>query len=1224
MNVNGNLINTIPVGAVTTANGANDTQATSATLTDLPGASLSKAFLPNSIPAGGSSALTITIKNTGNTPLTGMGLKDTLPSGLIIANPSGAITNCNDTSTPTLTAVPGTALIQLASGSMPGSTTCTVQVNVTTTSTITAGGYQNCIPVNALTDDQGAQNHLQACDTLAVTDFAALGDYVWNDANANGIQDGGETGIAGVTVTLYGSDGTTVIGTPTTTAADGSYHFTNLAPGTYYVGFTKPTGYVFSPQYATGSTTSNDSNASTTTNPTTLTNMSGPITITAGETDDTIDAGLYKPVMIGDFVWNDANANGIQDTGETGIQGVTLTLNGTSDAGTTITDTATTDLTGHYLFTEVPGTYNVSIDAANFNSGNALHGYTASPTGKGTTSTDSNPSPSGTTPTDLTPGGSSDLTVDFGYYQKVMIGDFVWNDANANGIQDTGETGIQGVTLTLNGTSDAGTTITDTATTDSTGHYLFTEVPGTYNVSIDAANFNSGNALHGYTASPTGKGTTSTDSNPSPSGTTPTDLTPGGSSDLTVDFGYYQKVMIGDFVWNDANANGIQDTGETGIQGVTLTLNGTSDAGTTITDTATTDSTGHYLFTEVPGTYNVSIDAANFNSGNALHGYTASPTGKGTTSTDSNPSPSGTTPTDLTPGGSSDLTVDFGYYNPATLAALGDFVWDDANVNGIQDSSEKGIPNVVVNLLGPTGTTVLATTKTDANGNYSFINLVPGTYRVQFVKPAGYSFSPQYAPNSTTSNDSNANTTSGITDAVTLTAGETDNTIDAGLWQPAPNLFDPPYGVKVLSATGLPELEWQMNWINNANVAAINVQIADPIPAGTTYVLNSLTCVANGASTTTSCIYDSVLNRIFWQGTIASDFGVTDPKNAINKIVITFSVTVLNGVNNVNNQGSSLTDTNGNGSFTDETTSSSVSASNIVSWSRNGSGGGGGGGINPGAQLPSTGFAPGVTTSIAPEPANMYDASSDLTIEIPALGVKTAIVGVPQSGSTWDITWLGNDVGYLDGTAYPTLSGNSVLTGHVYGADGLPGPFVNLSTLKWGDQIIIHFAGQRYIYEVRENNIISPSNTSVFKHEDQPWLNAGYLQGLQRQHQYVQIPCGGGCRIDQNRIGYQFQPYRKVITQKMRQLEKVPHLSFPPPDGCLTSMGGSLSSFCGSLDVFCGSLASLNGSLALAQGYNWQLEPSRSQYVPKHQTFTFTGSTRHRAGDSRCCLTVRP
>ncbi len=527
------------------------------------------------------------------------------------------------------------------------------------------------------------------------------------------------------------------------------------------------------------------------------------------------------------------------------------------------------------------------------------------------------------------------------------------------------------------------------------------------------------------------------------------------------------------------------------IPGVTLTLNGKSDAGATVIDHATTDSTGHYLFTEVPGTYTVTVDASNFTGTGALVGYTASPTLQGgNTALDSNPNPSGTTPTDLTPGGSSDLTVDFGYYQPATLAGLGDYVWNDVNANGIQDTGEAGIKGVTVTLYD-SSKTKMGTTTTNATGLYHFINLLPGTYYVGFTAPNGYKFSPQYAKGSTTSNDSNANITTGMSDAITLIAGQTNNTIDAGLWKPAPNLFDPPLGIKVLSASNLPELEWQMTWINNANALAINAQVTDPIPTGTAYVLNSLTCVANGASTTTLglCILNSS-NQIFWQGSIAPDPGVTDPKNAVNSVVITFRVTVLNGVNNVNNQASSITDTTGNGTFV--ATSTSVSDSNIASWSRNsGRGGGGNGsinGVNPAAQLPSTGFAPGVITSIAPEPANVYDTSSDLTIEIPALGIKTAIVGVPQSDNTWDITWLGDQVGYLNGTAFPTWSGNSVLTGHVYESNGLPGPFVNLSTLKWGDQIIVHFAGQRYIYQVRENNVILPSDKSVFKHEDQPWL----------------------------------------------------------------------------------------------------------------------------------------
>jgi LPXTG-site transpeptidase (sortase) family protein len=92
------------------------------------------------------------------------------------------------------------------------------------------------------------------------------------------------------------------------------------------------------------------------------------------------------------------------------------------------------------------------------------------------------------------------------------------------------------------------------------------------------------------------------------------------------------------------------------------------------------------------------------------------------------------------------------------------------------------------------------------------------------------------------------------------------------------------------------------------------------------------------------------------------------------------------------------------------------------------------------------------------------------------------------SDSEWNVTWLGNQVGYLNGTAYPTRAGNSVLTGHAYTENGLPGPFIKLNQLRYGDQIVIHLADQRYIYEVRENRILSPQDASVFKHQTYPWL----------------------------------------------------------------------------------------------------------------------------------------
>ncbi len=171
-NVNGNLTNTIPALAVTTSNGAVNPQLAEASLTNLPGASVSKAFAPNPVAAGAGtySVLTITIKNTGSVPLTGMGLRDTLPAGLKIAPaPAPApVDNCGGTS---FTAAENTQLIELVGGTLAGSSSCTLVVSVNGS---TPGNYQNCIPINALTNNENIQNTQEACDTLAVQGTPSL------------------------------------------------------------------------------------------------------------------------------------------------------------------------------------------------------------------------------------------------------------------------------------------------------------------------------------------------------------------------------------------------------------------------------------------------------------------------------------------------------------------------------------------------------------------------------------------------------------------------------------------------------------------------------------------------------------------------------------------------------------------------------------------------------------------------------------------------------------------------------------------------------------------------------------------------------------------------------------------------------------------------------------------------------------------------------------------
>ncbi len=148
--------------------------------------------------------------------------------------------------------------------------------------------------------------------------------------------------------------------------------------------------------------------------------------------------------------------------------------------------------------------------------------------------------------------------------------------------------------------------------------------------------------------------------------------------------------------------------------------------------------------------------------------------------------------------------------------------------------------------------------------------------------------------------------------------------------------------------------------------------------------------------------------------------------------------------------------------------------------------------------LPATGFAPGKVTAVDSASARTaYASLGDLWLEIPSLGVRASIVGVPGTAQGWDTLWLGNQVGWLEGTAFPSWEGNAVLTAHVYGYDGRPGPFVHLNQLAYGDWVILHVYGQEYVFTVRTSRQVRPEDTAfAFEHlEGGPYLTLITCQG---------------------------------------------------------------------------------------------------------------------------------
>jgi LPXTG-site transpeptidase (sortase) family protein len=160
---------------------------------------------------------------------------------------------------------------------------------------------------------------------------------------------------------------------------------------------------------------------------------------------------------------------------------------------------------------------------------------------------------------------------------------------------------------------------------------------------------------------------------------------------------------------------------------------------------------------------------------------------------------------------------------------------------------------------------------------------------------------------------------------------------------------------------------------------------------------------------------------------------------------------------------------------------------------------GGGGGNNGGNKptpnvsatsaffIPVTGFTPNMVTKLEASSDSAYDAMS-LTMEIPVIKVKTSIVGVELRKVGWDVSWLQDQAGWLDGTAYPTWKGNSVLTAHVVNADGKPGVFYGLKYLGVGEYIFIYNSGYRYTYKVVSNEFVQPDDINVLRHEEKAYL----------------------------------------------------------------------------------------------------------------------------------------
>jgi SdrD B-like domain len=314
-----------------------------------------------------------------------------------------------------------------------------------------------------------------------------------------------------------------------------------------------------------------------------------------------------------------------------------------------------------------------------------------------------------------------------------------------------------------------------------------------------------------------------------------------GGIDLSRDLGIRSTTTaaVGDYVWSDVDGNGQQGATEPGIPGVLVTLY--NSAGTAVAS-AVTDANGKYLFVNVtPGSYTIGFSGLPIGSS-----FTTKDNGADASDSDVNPA-TGKTDAFTLAAGQTNTTIDAGLVTK--FAAVGDFVWNDLNANGIQDAGEPGVAGVTVILYNSANVPV-ASAVTDGNGYY-FINNIPvpaagANYTIGFTdKPTGSVFTTKNAAGSTTANDSNADVTTGLTDAFSLAPGQIRQDIDAGL-----NFFVTLSGNVWHDVNGMND-----NLVNNSGAA--QVPPAAGIPVGlraylvntTTGLIEKVTLVSSGTGT---------------------------------------------------------------------------------------------------------------------------------------------------------------------------------------------------------------------------------------------------------------------------------------------------------------------------------------------------------------------------------------
>jgi len=960
-----------------------------------------------------------------------------------------------------------------------------------------------------------------------------LGNQIYTDVNNDGTFDAGDTVLAAANVQLFAGNGTTsinvgpdgILGTPddsasgVTTGAAGTYLFSGLPQGDYVVKVTPPLGYTSTVDTANAADTTtpntniddNDSgigigSGQVASNAVTLTpgslgaDTNNTVNNSTGTTlNPTLDFGFNSPLFsLGNRVWFDTDNSATINGAEVGVDLVAVELYAADAGGNPIgavLDTQTTANGGYYRFDNLSGgDYVVVIPSSEFGVGGKLFGYLSSgttvsaagvvaetviaPDPDNNLDSDDNgthqisgafnratvsgaitlePTPNEpindadadpTNPPGEEVNNQSNRTVDFGFY-RLELSNQIFIDGNNNGTYDAGDGKLSGATVQLfasNGSAEINVGpdgIYDTAddavggvTTGLNGTYLFGGLPqGDYIVKVTPP-IGYASTVDSADAADTTAPNTNTNNNDNGIGTSAGQASSDAVTLIPGNVGAATNNTVNNV--SATTTNPTMDFGFVSANGLTKIIAGTSE----------TFTTGNGVAIGEVVTYEITIDL-----------------------------PIGISLTNVTVTDQMDKGLAFVDCLSVNLAG--------ANVTGtvcppaISSITDPG--DLVTNPANP-GREVL----------FNIGNIPAPTVASTLVI--------QYRAI--------------VLDVIENQQGDTLNNSVTWAWTGG-SFTTSALHVNILE----PDLDIDKSATPNNNVAvgtpilftltishtapsttdAFDVVVTDVLPAGLVYNPCSVTYVTGLAPTTPpppafcgpaasfTFVWDSfplgqtstITFNAFLDGTQPSVTNIAE--------VAWSSLPIDPGLGGVPVQ-LSTHNTESTERLYDPgdpvnvyQVSASVTINPPAAANRNNN-------VDLPDLLPFTGFAPDMVTTLPEQPTEKLYAATDIWLEIPSLGMNMPIVGVPLAAGDWDVSWLEKQAGWLDGTAFPGWEGNSVLTAHVYLANGKPGPFVGIGNLKWGDTIIIHAYGSAYTYEVRENRTVSPTNTSVLKHEEDSWL----------------------------------------------------------------------------------------------------------------------------------------